>query len=608
MQQPSKSETWYFTPFEHRKPYVPSRPSIWREKTYQVLASASIGLGLWYLTWRWSASINWAAPGFSIGLLAAETLAFIGSVLFLINLWMIRDHAVRRPPRSVADIRPWTGKDRPVIVDVFYPTYTEDEELVRLSLRDAKAMRIPDGIEVRIHVLDDGNRPAMAAVAREEGVNYLARKENIGFKAGNIRHGMQHTEGDLMVIFDADTRPFPEFLERTLGYFRDPDVAWVQTPQWFFDHDEGIPLPDWLHTRLRLGRVGQRIGQVIEKLIGPVNIGKDLLGNDPRLFYDVILRRRNGFNASFCCGAGSIHRREAVMRGAIKQWILDSREKAETLAAHVELASIRGDFHDVVRYEIARRTPLMPYRFHVSEDIYTGMLLHADPDHRWKSIFHPEPLSKMLSPQDLLSWSIQRFKYAGGTLDIFRQSNPIKLRGLDFWQKWMYMATMYSYLAPIWLVWFLASPIIFFYTGTAPVAAYDYAFYAHLLPFLVCNRLALMIGTWGVPTIRGEQYFLAFFWHNIQALWEVLCRQPIRFHVTPKSRQDERHIEIVWPHLTIIALTFGGIIWMGWQLHLGNEEHWSAYVVNVFWSLYNCMALSVMVRAAFKKPEPAYAN
>jgi hypothetical protein len=57
---------------------------------------------------------------------------------------------------------------------------------------------------------------------------------------------MEQTSGDFIVICDADTRLLPTILEHTLGYFRDPDVAWVQTPQWFYDIPEGVALPDWL--------------------------------------------------------------------------------------------------------------------------------------------------------------------------------------------------------------------------------------------------------------------------------------------------------------------------------------------------------------------------
>src|SRR5689334_325586 len=127
----------------------------------------------------------------------------------------------------------------------------------------------------------------MRRVAAEEGVGYLTRPTNIGFKAGNMRNALEHTRGDLLVICDADTRPCPQHLERTLGYFRDPNVAWVQTPQWFYDLDEGMRLPDWLARKARLGRVGRLLGRGIERVVGPVPVGADPFGNDPQLFYDV---------------------------------------------------------------------------------------------------------------------------------------------------------------------------------------------------------------------------------------------------------------------------------------------------------------------------------
>ena len=71
----------------------------------------------------------------------------------------------------------------------------------------------------------------MRATAEEEGVNYITRSDNVGFKAGNLRNAMQVTSGDFIVICDADTRPFATLLEDTLGHFRDPDMAFVQTPQ-----------------------------------------------------------------------------------------------------------------------------------------------------------------------------------------------------------------------------------------------------------------------------------------------------------------------------------------------------------------------------------------
>lgn len=112
-----------------------------------------------------------------------------------------------------------------------FATYDEDPELVRLGIIDAKRMTYPHPIDVRIHILDDGRRPAMKIVTEEKGANYISRTTNEGFKAGNLRNAMDLTSGVFMVIYDANTRPFPSLLEHTLGYFRDEKMAWVQTPR-----------------------------------------------------------------------------------------------------------------------------------------------------------------------------------------------------------------------------------------------------------------------------------------------------------------------------------------------------------------------------------------
>jgi len=592
---------WYFAPFEHRRPEPPVAYHAGREWLFQAVAVCALLLGGWYLAWRWTSSVNWSAWYLGVPLIAAETLAFVGTVLFFLSTWCTRDTPLGLPPARLSEIQDVApGDDRPVSVDVFFPTYNEDPELVRLSIRDAKRMRYPHAIDVRIHVLDDGKRATMREVAREEGVGYLTRSSNVGFKAGNMRNALEHTGGDLLVICDADTRPFPELLERTIGYFRDHRVAWVQTPQWFYDLEDGTPLPEWLARRAHLGAAGRLLGRAIERVVGPVPVGRDPLGNDPQLFYDVILRRRNWANASFCCGAGSIHRREAVMEAALKAYAEQIGHEVAAATHGVDDVDLRAQLGESVGAEAARAHELTPYKFHVSEDIYTSIILHSDVERKWRSVFHPEPLSKMLSPQDLLTWTIQRFKYAGGTIDIARNDNPLRRPGLSFWQKLMYGATIYSYLAPLWTVILLVMPIVYFFTGITAVTSYDAAFYGHVVPFLVLNRLAFLLGTWGVSSWRGEQFYLAFFWTNLKALVHVLRGLPVKFHVTPKVKQTGSFVFLVWPHIALLALTGIGIVVRIVIVGAGGSPL-GPFVVNLFWSLWNASCLAIMVGAAFRQ-------
>ena len=593
---------FYFEPFEDRKPPEPVPYSMKRELLWQFLATISLAIGAWYITWRWTSSLNFDALWFSIPLALAETFAYIGLILFVINLWKTKDYEQKPPPKTIRQcVADKHAPDRPVIVDVFFPTYDEDPELVKLSILDAKNIRYPHDIDMRIHVLDDGNRPAMEEIARQEGVNYITRDGNVGFKAGNMRNGMEQTSGDFLVICDADTRPMPSILENTLGYFRDPDVAWVQTPQWFFDIPEGQRLPQWLSKRL--GNFGAGLGRLIEKLYGPVTLGQDPFVNSPQLFYDVIQRRRNWANASFCCGAGSIHRREAVMQAALKAYGMQVSKEVDKLESEISDADIRQDFSDVLRKQAAMDTEITPYKFHVSEDIYTSIVLHSDKDRPWKSVLHPHVESKMLSPQDLETWMVQRFKYAGGTIDIAVNDNPVLMPGMTFAQRLMYGATIWSYFGCIWNLIFLLSPVVFLFTGIAPVSAYNTTFFLHILPFLFMNEVATMVGTWGVSGFKGKSNYLAFFPVNFRALWTVFRGEKISFPTTPKERQEGTFFKHVIPQFVVMLVTGVAILygWIGYQF--GWHTNLSGVITNTFWGINNIIAMSGMVLAAFWKPD-----
>lgn len=593
---------FYFWKYENRRPPEPVAHSSVREFVWQFLALAAIFLGARYLWWRWTASLNFNALWFAIPVIVAETLSYIGLILFVLNLWKVQDYPAAPPPISIREcVSDPNVPHRPVQVDVFFPTYNEDPELVRLSVRDAKKLAYPDAIDIRIHVLDDGKRETMRRVAEEEGVGYLTRVGNEGFKAGNLRSGMEQTSGDFLVICDADTRPFPTLLEHTLGYFRDPDVAWVQTPQWFYDLPEGVGLSRFL--RKRLGRIGGWIGAALEFVAGPIFVGQDIFGSDPQLFYDAILRRRNWANASFCCGAASIHRREAVMQAALRRYTQAIDLESERLSRDAAVEEFKSDLKNAIAQQMVLEQDVTPYKYHVSEDIYTSIALHSDRAREWKSVYHPTIESKMLSPQDLLTVTIQRFKYAGGTMDILLHDNPLFRPGLRWPQKLMYGATMWSYLSCMWLPVFLLAPAVYFFTGVSPVAAYSAEFYRQILPFLVLNELAMMIGLWGLPAWRGKALYLSLVPLNLKALITVLRRKKIGFPVTPKIRQEGNFARVVAWQIGLIGLTLLGMVYSSLRLVFGQADNVAAWLVNLLWASYNIVMLSGIVWAAYWKPE-----
>tara|TARA_R110002124_G_scaffold5436_6_gene34944 strand:- start:7858 stop:9711 length:1854 start_codon:yes stop_codon:yes gene_type:complete len=592
---------FYFSKYENRVPPVPLPHSPFIEFLWQLTAICAAALGFWYLSWRWLYSLNLDALWFSIPVVMAETLSFVGMLLYFHNLWSVNDKP-KQPAPSLRSQVISDGSDRVLSVDVFLPTYTEDPELTRYSIRDAMALRYPHPIDIKVHVLDDGNRSEMKVVALQEGANYLTRATNIGYKAGNLRNGMEQTDGDFLVILDSDTRVFPTLLENTLGYFRDPDVAWVQTPQWFYDIPEGTNLPE-LGQRY-FGQFGQGVGNCIQALFGEIRFNQDPFVSDATLFYDVILRRRNGANASFCCGAGSVHRREAVMEAALRAYSEQIDRAVLDMTRYEEHTDRRGAMQAALLREFAVTTELTPYKFHVSEDIYTSIILQSDTERNWKSVLHPGVETKMLSPLDMQSWAMQRFKYAGGTLDIMANGNPLFSRGMSLRQKLMYAMTFWSYLAPLWGVVFIAAPIIALLTGVAPIDAYSWEFFGHLLPFLLVHELASVLGTWGVNNKKGKMLNLAFFSFNLQAIWAILRGREIRFKVTPKTRATGNFLHLVLPQIIVLFLCVFAI---GFAVanHVmdPDPQKLTALIVNGFWAGLNGYAMTVLIAAALWKPD-----
>ncbi|MEV6972374.1 cellulose synthase catalytic subunit [Kitasatospora sp. NPDC093806] len=118
----------------------------------------------------------------------------------------------------------------------------EPPEMVRATLTAALAVR-HDG-PYHVWLLDEGNDPAVRSLCAELGVRHFSRHgvEQWNRPKGRFRAKTKHgnynswlqahgDDYDFWVSVDTDHVPLPEFCERMLGYFRDPDVAFVVGPQ-----------------------------------------------------------------------------------------------------------------------------------------------------------------------------------------------------------------------------------------------------------------------------------------------------------------------------------------------------------------------------------------
>ena len=166
-------------------------------------------------------------------------------------------------------------------VDVWLPTYSEPVEMLERTIIGCQAMEYP---RMKIWLLDDQRRPAMRALAKELGCEYLDRPDNLHAKAGNMNAALGRCDGELIVSFDADFIPTRNFLHRTVGFFRDPEVAMVQTPQNFYNRDA----------------VSRNLG--LERV----------LQDEQRLFFRALQPSRDAWNAIVCHGTSFVVRRSAI--------------------------------------------------------------------------------------------------------------------------------------------------------------------------------------------------------------------------------------------------------------------------------------------------------
>jgi cellulose synthase (UDP-forming) len=214
----------------------------------------------------------------SIAFLLAEAFIHLRVALGNISLMCLTD---RKAQADRSEQLVSSGEYLPT-VDVYVPTYSEPVEMLRRTIIGCQAMDYPCKT---IYLLDDQRRPAMRALAEELGCTYICRPDNQHAKAGNLNHALGKTRGELILCFDADFVPTRDFLRRTVGFFRDPQVAMVQTPQNFFNEDAV--------TR---------------------NFGLDgVLDDEQRLFFRALQPGRDTFNAVVCHGSCFVVRRAALL-------------------------------------------------------------------------------------------------------------------------------------------------------------------------------------------------------------------------------------------------------------------------------------------------------
>lgn len=254
------------------------------------LVLASVG----YLSIGWSSQFGAVAQGMgqSAGALTITLLVAQTTSLTMVSVYAFYslDGIAKRKWRRHKAAAPHSREHEPIVA-FHVCVYNEPPQLVVDCLKSLLALDYPPEKRL-LFVLDDSTDAAACVVVSEfcaqNEIRYLHRDERRGFKAGALNEALAVTpaEVEVIAILDADYQVKPDYLRGTVGYFVDPALAFLQTPQEYRNRDESF-LTEQCYLQ-------------------------------DAFFYRSIMCTRNEENAIIFCGTMGMLRREALV--AVGGW------------------------------------------------------------------------------------------------------------------------------------------------------------------------------------------------------------------------------------------------------------------------------------------------
>ena len=519
-------------------------------RPYGVWRLIALGLGtaivLRYVYWRTTSTLPPVnqledfIPGLIVYLAEMYNIGMLGLSLFVVAMPLPKR---KTPPIDLANAP---------TVDVFVPTYNEEPEMLATTLAAALAMDYPAG-RLNIFLLDDGGTDekcnaddfAAASAARERratltklceglGVTYLTRERNLSAKAGNLNNGIANSQGELIVVFDADHAPARSFLTETIGYFgQDPKLFLVQTPHFFIN-------PDPLERNLQTFRS---------------------MPSENEMFYGIIQRGLDKWDASFFCGSAAVLRRTA-------------------------LETTNG---------FSGRS--------ITEDAETAITLHAT---GWHSVYVDKPLIAGLQPATFTSFIGQRSRWAQGMMQILMFHRPMFKRGLSLPQRLCYSSSALFWLFPFARLTFLVAPLFYLFFGLEIFSASGAEFIAYVLSYMVVNLMMqnYLYGRYRWPWI-SELYEFIQSVYLLPAVVSVLIN-PTKptFKVTAKneSLETRRVSELGRPFFIIFAVLSLGVVAPDWRM-LTEPYNADITLVVGLWNILNLLMAGCALGVVSERPE-----
>lgn len=517
-------------------------------KPKKILLLCLLGLTLFsiflYLVMRTGffllAEAAWYEALVAVFLLAAEIFILVHGAGYFWNVLHVIRHGKSEPlGEAILDIYPPVA----IIVSSFH----EPLEVLEDTLVCFYNLSYPNK---HLYFLDDTrydlpNQDSKSMAEYRQAVDALCKRIGVNLFRRRWHHAKAGMINDFLDFIAQRPKPGFEFYPFGGDKSIEPEKYIV-----VFDADQN-PFPDFVETLVAQMEHNPKLA-FIQTPQYYTNFESNRVaraaGLQQAVFYEYICEGKGFDNAMFCCGTNVIFRREALEQ-----------------VGGLEESS-------------------------VTEDFATSLKFHIN---GWSSAYSNRVCAFGMGPEDLGSFFKQQFRWALGTVGLFRSillnffGAPHKLP-LRVWWEYVLSGTHY-FVGWVFLIMTIC-PILYLFTSV-PSCFVSADFY--LLFFTPYMVLTMSMFLWTLKQ-RNYQAFEVYigimlnpisFPIYIRASTLALLGYRGKFAVTPKAGSHSLPFAVLWPQVGLCLLCFSAVIWGGLRLYYERQPIW-AITVNTLWCFY----------------------
>ncbi|NCC25878.1 MAG: glycosyltransferase [Deltaproteobacteria bacterium] len=505
------------------------------------------------------ADYHWYEKSLALLLLLAEAFTMTHAFGYFLNLYRVITSSAVQPRLSVDNV-PELKSYPPIAIIV--SSFKEPLPILEDTLTCFYNMTYPNK---HIYFLDDTryDRPGDDTVAMQSyradidalceriGVNLFRRRWR-GAKAGMINDFLDFIEGRPREGFE-----FHSFEDRP----RSEKEKYIIV----FDADMN-PLPDFADALVAFMEANPSLAFIQTPQYYTnfeTNRVARAAGLQQAVFYEYICEGKSMQDAMFCCGTNVIFRREALM--------------------------------DVGGFEESS----------VTEDFATSLKFHSK---GWSSAYLNKVCAFGMGPEDLGGYFKQQFRWALGTVGLFRQilgsfvKNPRLLTPHKWWE---YFLSGTHYFVGWVLFVMILCPILYQFFSVPSYFAYPEIYFLFFFPYILLT-VTLFLYSMGQRRYGFKELAIGII---LQAItFPVYMRASLlgiigvrgSFGITPKGGSMSLPLRGLWPQVALAGACTGALVWSLERLRFEGEPAW-AIAINGLWCAYHALLLSAVVY--FNHPE-----